>query len=64
MVKGMPMPPFAYLFLEIPWPFPNVPEIMPLMTGADYTAYLFTITTWKKTQISKHTHNSQKTYQI
>ena len=56
MVKGMPMPAFAYPFLKIPWPFPNVPEIMPLMTGADYTAYLFTITTWgKNTNFKTHT---------
>ena len=56
MVKGMPMPAFAYPFLEIPWPFPNVPEIMPLMTGTDYTAYLFTITTWgKNTNFKTHT---------
>ena len=38
MVKGLPLPAFAYPFLKIPWPFPNVPEIMPLMTGTDYTA--------------------------
>ena len=50
------MPAFACPFLKIPWPFPNVPEIMPLMTGADYTAYLFTITTWgKNTNFKTHT---------
>ena len=57
------MPAFACPFLKIPWLYPHVPEIMQLMTGTDFTAYLPSLL-GKKHKFETHTHNSQKTYQI